>query len=551
MPKSPVTTSRRSILQGLAIAAQTARADHTAPKTKPIAQPVVETTAGKVRGYYLNGTCAFKGIPYGASTAGAGRFLPPRKPLPWAGVRSTVNYGHISPHANYLDQPPDNAPHRDEDGYLLYRTSWWPAGEDCLQLNVWTPALGSTKRTVLVYMHGGGFSNGSAHELAAYDGENLAHRNDCVVVTHNHRLNVFGYLNLAEYSSDYAQSANAGMLDCVALLEWVRDNIERFGGDPANVTVFGESGGGGKVAALLTMPQAKGLFRRAIIQSWPFYPFVKPTDSSAIAAALLSELNIGKMNFTQLQDVPVGRLIDTAAAVLRKMPLNAARRMSWQPTVDGKVIPVDPADRGGPALSSNVPVILGTTLNEFVSGVDNPDVHNFSAEKLAQLTEERFGAKAGEIVEAYRHEYPKASPFELWAAISAYVMRLPTIQYADAKAALNAAPVYHYVFGWKTPALGGHIGTFHGCDIAFVFDNADRLPRQTGGAPEALALSTQMSRAWANFARHGNPNHAGMPQWTRFDAAKQASMFFDDPSVVKNNPERAGLRLIAQAQGSR
>ena len=545
------TPSRRAILQGAIIAAGAARAQDRAPTAKPVSQPIVETTAGKIRGFVMNGTYAFKGIPYGACTGGAARFQPPARPGPWAGVRSSVHYGHMCPYGNYMAEPADNAPHGDEDGYLLYRTYWSAAGEDCLRLNVWTPAIGSGRRPVLVYMHGGGFSTGSGHELVAYDSENLAHRNDVVVVTHNHRLNVLGYLNLAEYGERFAQSANAGMLDCVAALEWVRDNITNFGGDPSNVTIFGQSGGGGKVSALLAMPQAKGLFHKAVIQSWPFYRFAKPADSSAVTAAVLAELNIGKAEAARICDVPLGQLLDASQNALRKLPPSRGRRMSWQPTVDGKTIPMDPTDPRGPALSSHVPLVLGTNLNEFVSGVDNHDVDTMTVPQLRDRARERWGASGNDIIEAYAHEYPKATPFQLWAAMSAVAMRQPTITHAESKAALNAAPVYHYVFSWPTPALSGRPGTFHACEIAFIFDNVDKCPRQTGGAREALALATQMSRAWIAFARRGDPNYPGMPQWPRFDAANRATMFFDSPSAVKRNPERAGLQLIARAERSR
>jgi len=271
-------TSRRTLLQSVALAtAGMARAQEKTPAqekapAKPAgairSQPVVETASGKVRGFALNGVYAFKGIPYGAPTGGAARFQRPSKPAPWAGIRSCVHYGHVCPTSNPWSEAGDNAPHANEDAYLLYRSYWQPAGEDCLRLNLWTPGLAAStrKRPVLVYMHGGGFSGGNGHDLLAYDGENLAHRNDVVVVTHNHRLNVFGYLNLAEAGGEpYALSGNAGMLDLVAALEWVRDNISSFGGDPGNVTIFGQSGGGQKVTTLMAMAEAKGLFHKAIV----------------------------------------------------------------------------------------------------------------------------------------------------------------------------------------------------------------------------------------------------------------------------------------------
>ncbi|MGA1998174.1 MAG: carboxylesterase family protein, partial [Bryobacteraceae bacterium] len=328
---SRVGPSRRALFQGVAVL--TASIAHAqAPERKAPAasqpQPVAETTAGKVRGYTMNGVYAFKGIPYGAPTGGAARFQRPSKPAPWVGVRSSVHYGH----------------------YLLYRAYDTPAGEDCLRLNVWTPGLAAStrKRPVMVYMHGGGFSGGSGHDLLAYDGENLARRGDVVVVTHNHRLNVFGYLNLAETDGDrYRDSGNVGMLDIVAVLEWVRDNISNFGGDPGSVTIFGQSGGGGKVAALMAMPEAKGLFHKAVNQSGPFLRFATPEDSDRLAAAVLSELNLTKSQLAQIHDVPIERLVSASQAALRKVAVPAAAgavvgRIGWGPTVDLKVVPTHP-----------------------------------------------------------------------------------------------------------------------------------------------------------------------------------------------------------------
>jgi len=430
-------------------------------------------------------------------------------------------------------------------------------GEDCLRLNVWTPEInGSGRRPVMVYMHGGGFEGGFDNDLLSYDGEILARNHDVVVVTHNHRLNVFGFLNLAELGGDkYANSANAGLLDYVAVLKWVRDNISNFGGDPGNVMIFGQSGGGGKVISLMAMPSAKGLFHKAAVQSGPFLKALEPSYSTRVAAETMKELGLSKSQVDELQKVPVDRLAGAAVEAMRKLlPSKATSLFRWQfdgtgwaPTVDGNILPRHPFDPGAPAISADVPLLTGTILNEIVSGLDHGDATAMSEAELKQKVRAEFGDKGDAIIEAYRREYPKETPFGIYAAMGAAPFRRPALEQATRKAALGAAPAYSYIYGWRTRMLDDRPGTFHACEISFVFDNAELCDHYSGMLPEALALAKQISRAWVSFARTGNPNHAGLPHWPAYTAEQRATMFFDVPCSVRNSPEAEGLRLIAEA----
>ena len=315
---------------------------------------VAETTAGKIRGFRRNGVYTFKGVPYGASTSGVMRFMLPAKPEPWTGIRNALQYGRVCPARDSMHFNTDgkNLANSDEDQFVLHRGAAASVpGEDCLRVNVWTPEInGSNRRPVMVFMHGGGFSGGDGHELLAYNGESLARNHDVVAVTHNHRLNVFGYLNLAELGGEeYAASANAGLLDLVAVLEWVRDNIAKFGGNPQNVTIFGQSGGGGKVLALMAMPSAQGLFHRAIVQSGPYLKMLSSEYSNQLAVLVMQELGLSKSQVGELQRVWVNRLEGAAAEALKKMPAPAQSPLrrtfgenGWGPTVGNHILPNHP-----------------------------------------------------------------------------------------------------------------------------------------------------------------------------------------------------------------
>ena len=504
------------------------------------AKAVAETVFGKVRGYSRNGIVTFKGIPYGGPTNGSSRFMPPAKPQPWAGVRSSLYYGPVSP------QGPRSGWLVDENAFMFEWDDGQP-GEDMLRVNVWTPGLDNRKRPVMVWLHGGGFSAGSGQELKSYDGESLARRGDVVMVSLNHRLNALGYLNLAAYGQRYECSANAGMLDLVLALEWVRDNIANFGGDPGNVMIFGQSGGGSKVSTLMAMPAAKGLFHKAAIQSGSALRQNSAEDSGRLAAALLNELGLSAAQVDQLQTIPVTALMEAQEKVLRRANPQAAAAgggAGWRPTADGKLLPVQPFDPVAPAISATVPLLVGTVLNEQTHGIGHPEYESMTADEVKKRIAARYGEKSASIIEAYRRAFPRVKPFDLLSVILAGPSRQNAVTQAERKTALGAAPVYLYWFTWQTPVLDGRPRAFHCAELPFVFNNTDRCAAMTGGTAEARELGAKVSDAWINFARKGDPNHSGLPRWPAFSAEKVPTMVLDKTCELKNDSDGEARRSL-------
>ena len=486
----------------------------------------VQTTNGSVRGYREDVLQVFKGLRYGAAPVGRLRFQPPVKPAPWTDVADAVSLGAPAIQSGVL-------PGETTGG----RSNGDPAApdqpgtsEDCLFINVWTQGL-TGKRPVMVWLHGGGFSNGSGG-AAMYDGGNLARRGDVVTVTVNHRLNVFGYLHLGELGG-HASSGQAGMLDIVLVLEWVRDNIAAFGGDPANVTIFGESGGGAKVSMLQAMPAAHGLFHKAIIESGPGLRAVSKEAATRNAKAVLDALGVKPGEIGKLETLSAAEIQAAAAAIGAANPMQG-----FSPCVDGVALPRDPFHPDAPAISAEVPVMIGTNKDEstlFIRG--HPKFGEFTDEDLTERAKASAGDKAEALVAALRKVFPDYSPTHMISAVqTAQGMWAGSVSLAERKAAQKSAPAYMYMLTWETPVGRGALKCPHALEIPLVFDNVERARDFVGRGDDPQVLADQMSEAWLAFARTGNPNTPSLPDWPAYDAETRATMMFNLESRVENDP---------------
>jgi para-nitrobenzyl esterase len=483
------------------------------------------TSAGSVRGAVVGGVNVFKGIPYGGTTAGKNRFMPPTKPTEWTGTRDVMAFGHTAPQTT---------------GTGASRGGGLTEGEDCLVLNVFTPGLGSGRRPVMVWLHGGGFSSGSGSG-PILDGASLAHAHDVVVVTINHRLNVFGFTFLGEVADpEFALSGAAGMLDIVAALEWVRDNIDRFGGDPNLVTIFGQSGGGRKVATLMAMPGARGLFHRAVIESGAVLRLTTKEDANHATELLLAELGLTRGQVRELQTVPMAQLLAANAAVNAKLTLREPGQTANSPTVDGQAIPAHPWDPAGPSLSANIPLLIGYARTEETL-YDRPTPESMAIDDagLRLRASKRIGGDPSAVIDAFRKAHPEATPWDLWILIATEHPRgTYSRELATRKAAQSAAPAYFYRFDWETPEGGGHMRSPHTVEIPFVFRNIDIAGPLISKMPEAHALAEKVSGAWVAFARTGNPNTSALPKWPAYSASTRDTMLFNNASRVERDPDK-------------
>jgi para-nitrobenzyl esterase len=504
---------------------------------------VTNTESGKVRGYTHNGIYTYKGIPY----AQAERFMSPTKPKSWEGVRSSLTYGPVAP----LLDPTTSV--QDESEFVFHH-DWGYPNEDCLVLNVWTPQINDgKKRPVMFWIHGGGFTAGSSQELPSYDGENLSKKGDVVVVSINHRLNILGYLDLSAYGEKYKNSANLSILDMKIALEWVKNNAVNFGGDPNNVTIFGQSGGGAKVNTLMAMPSAQGLFHKAVNQSGAFRTaMLEKSETQNIAAEVLKALNLTANQVDSLQKMPIKAL---SAAGKKALTVVADKMkadgkpvigfgLSWGPSRDGEVLPYQLSSKEAFDLSKNIPLLVGTTKNEFFATAFS-GLKITTTEQAQDFVKKKYADKADAYMAAVKKAYPlDTKPSDL---IDVDAMFRPgAVVQANQKSALKGgAPVFMYFFAWQSPTVGGKYKALHCMELPFVFNNIARCEEMTGGTKEAYALADKVSQAWINFAKTGNPNHNGLPNWSPYTAQNTATMWFDNKCEVKPQHDKALFELLA------
>ncbi|MDB5481816.1 MAG: carboxylesterase [Caulobacteraceae bacterium] len=497
----------------------------------------VATSNGPVRGYRDGGLHIFKGLRYGAPPVGVLRFGPPIRPGFWTEPADAVALGTpalqagLAPGEKTGGRNAGDPPAPGEPG----------TGEDCLFFNVWTPGVDAGARPVMVWLHGGGFANGSGG-AAMYDGAALARRGDVVTVTVNHRLNLFGYLHLGDLGGHPA-SGVAGMLDIVLALEWVRDNIAAFGGDPGNVTVFGESGGGWKVCLLQAIPAAVGLFHKAIVQSGPGLRAIPREAATKSATAVLEALGITSGDLSRLETLPAEAIQAAAASV------SADRLMSaFAPCLDGVALPRDPFHPDATPLSAGVPLMIGTNKDETtLFNLGTPGFGQWTEEDLTKRANMAVGDKALALVAALRAAYPGYSPTHLICAVQTVAMMWAnSITLAERKSAQGDARAFMYQMTWETPVARGSLRSPHALEIPLVFDNVEAARNFVGRGEAPQRMADQMAPAWLAFARTGDPNTPALPHWPAYEAASRATMIFDLESRIETDPLRE-VRRIMQA----
>ncbi|MBQ8737112.1 MAG: carboxylesterase/lipase family protein [Bacteroidaceae bacterium] len=438
-----------------------------------------QTKYGEVCGYIERNVYTYKGIPY----AKAERFMQAEEPDSWNGIRSSRHWGPVCPQAK-------NTGWKADQNAFFYQWNDGYQSEDCLRLNIWTKGLNDgKKRPVLFWLHGGGYTSGNGQEHPGYDGRNLADKGDVVVVTINHRLNVLGFLDLSAFGEKYKGSANVGITDIVAALKWVKENIAFFGGDPDCVTIFGQSGGGGKVSTLLCMPSAQGLYHRAMVMSGSFLGSTPQEMSRKVGIRTAELLGLNHQSIDSIQKVPYEKLLSAANQAVREIASKGGGRVSWGPVNDGNIMP-GIFENGSEKISNNIPLVIGSTLNEF------------STPNIDQM------------------------------------VRPAVIRQAGIRTKDGGAPVYVYLSGYQVPTMDGNHHACHNSDIPFFFNNVLKSASMTGATKAGIKLGDKMSSALINFARTGNPNTKKLPKWETFLLENEATMYFDAPKckmIYKQN----------------
>ena len=504
-------------------------------KSTLITEPyvIVETENGKLRGGHSRGALAFKGIPYGGSVSGNNRFKPAPPPASWTGIRDALALGTPAP----------------QSAKTVYGEHEPQPGEECLVLNVWTPAIDGKKRPVLFYNHGGGFSTGSAGSVAQ-DGGQLAANHDVVVVASNHRLGIMGYLALDEIGGDaYAGSGNVGMLDIVDALKWVHHNIAAFGGDPHNVMVFGESGGGAKTSALMAMPSAKGLFHKAGVMSGPMLRVTEKAQATAMARAVLDLLEIRPDQLHKLADLPLEQLLAVQNGGHGPSGKTVRLPGGFGPMLDGTVISQHPFVPGPAPYVSNVPLLIGQNRDEATFFFwENPDVFKMNdAEMVTRLRSQLGAENADAILPVFRRERPNASPVEIFIAISTCGMWSGTLAEAESKVRQHGAPVYmyryDYEFNYPIKGTDWTLRAGHATEIQSKFENPD-LGGLMGTKPDRFQASRNFGEVWTSFARTGHPQVTGAPRWPAYNLNIRPTMLVDGQCTLVNDPNKAEREIL-------